>query len=122
MVFGGEHCIVGSTEVIFKIFVLFSVYSDWLRVNHLSFPKQTKGSSFLDIFSRQKLVVRRFVKSNANVFEEECKVNKVMHAMNSSKYRFLLAAQMSAVSVTKKGLDYFVITLRIDHLRAHKDI
>ena len=45
--------VVGSTEVIFKKYVLFSVYSDWLRVNHLSFSKQRKGSGFLDIFSRQ---------------------------------------------------------------------
>ena len=49
--------IVGFTEMIFKIFVLFSVYSDWLRVNHLRFLKQRKGSDFLDIFSHQKLIV-----------------------------------------------------------------
>ena len=107
--------------MIFKIFVLFSVYSDWLTVNHLSFPKQRKGSSFLDIFSRQELVVRKFVKSNANVLCEKSKENKVLHAVNSSKCRFVLAAQLFAVSVTQKGLDYFVITLRIDQLEAYKN-
>ena len=42
-----------------------------------------------------------------------------MHAVNSSKCQFLLDAQVFAVSVTQKGLDYFVITLlRIDQLQA----
>ena len=44
-----------------------------------------------------------------------------MHAVNSSKCRFVLAAQVFAVSVTQKGLDYFVITLlRIDQLQAYR--
>ena len=116
-----ERLIVGSTEVIFMIFVLFIVYSDWLRVNHLSFPKQRKGSGFLDIFSRQKLVVRKFVKLNANVLREKIKGNKIIHAVNSRKCRFVLAAQVFAVSVTQKGFDYFVITL-IDQMQAYKKI
>ena len=41
---------VGSTEVIFIIYLLFPVHSDWLRENHVSFSKQRKGSGFLDIF------------------------------------------------------------------------
>ena len=41
-----------------------------------------------------------------------------MHAVNSSKCQFVLAAQAFALSVTQKSLDYFVITLRIDQLRA----
>ena len=89
-----EPRFVGSTEVIFMIFVLFSVYSDRLGVNHLSFSKQRKGSGFLD--------------------------NKVMHA-HSRKCRFVLAAQVFPVSVTQKGLNYFVITLRIDQLQACKN-
>ena len=80
-------------------------------MNHLSFPKQTKGSGFLHIFSRQKLVVRKFIESNANVLEEKSRENNVLHAVNSSKCRFVLA-----VSMTQKGLDYFDITLRIDQL------
>ena len=107
--------------MILKIIVLLSVYSDWLRVNHLSFPKQRKGSGFLDTFSRQKLVVRKFVKSNANVLEEKSRENKVLHAVNSSKCRFVLAAQVFSVSVTQNSLDYFVIALRTDQLRAYKN-
>ena len=41
-----------------------------------------------------------------------------MHAVNSSKCRFVLAAQVLAVYVTQKCLDYFVITPRIDQLQA----
>ena len=108
--------------MIFKIFVPFSVYSDWLRVNHLSFPNQSRGSGFLDIFSRQYPVVRKFVKSNMNVLKDKDKENKVLHAVNSSKCRFVLAAQVFwgvfAVSVTKKCLDYYVITPRVDQLQA----
>ena len=113
--------IVGSTEVILKIIVLLSVYSDWLRVNHLSFSKQRKGSGFLDTFSRQKLVVRKFVKSNANVLEEKSRENKVLHAVNSVQCRFVLAVQVFSVSVTQNSSDYFVIALRIDQLRAYKN-
>ena len=83
------------------------MYSDWLIVNHLSFPKQRKGSGLLDIFSRQKLVVRKFVKSNANVLQEKIKNNKVTHAVNSRKRRFVLAAQVFTVSVTKKRFALF---------------
>ena len=113
--------IVGSTEVIFEIYVLFSVYSDWLRVNHLSFPKQRKGSGFLVISSRQKLAIQKFVKLNLNVLEERSKDNKVLHAENASKSRFVLAVQVFAVYNDSKGLNYFVITLRIDRLQAWKN-
>ena len=111
-----ENYVVGTMKVIFKIIVLFSVYSDWLRMNHLSFPKQRKGSGFLDIFSRQKLVVQNFVQSNANVVEEKSKKNKALHSMNSSKCQFVFAAQVFAVYITQKGLDYLVITKKINQL------
>ena len=52
-------------------------------------------------FLRQKLVVRKFVKSNPNFLEEKSKENKVLHAVNLSKCRFVLAAQMF-LSVTQK--------------------
>ena len=41
--------------------------------------------------------------------------------MNLSKHQFALVVQMFAVSVTQKGLDNFVTTLRIDHLQAYKN-
>ena len=56
-----------------------------------------------------------------NVLKEKSKENKGMHAMSLRKCRFLLAVQMFAVSVTQKGLDYFVLILRIDQLQAHSD-
>ena len=53
--------------------------------------------------------------------KKKIKDNEVMHSVNSRKCRFVLAAQVFAVSVTKKDLDYFVITLRIDPLQAYKN-
>ena len=56
-----------------------------------------------------------------DVLEEKSKENKVLHGVNSSKCRFVIAAQVFAESVTQKGLDYFVMTLRIDQLQAYKN-
>ena len=44
------YYIVGSTEVIFKVFVLFSAYSDWLRVNHPASQNKEKEMVFLTFF------------------------------------------------------------------------
>ena len=65
--------------------------------------------------------MRKFVKWNANVLKEQRE--KVLHVVNSSKCQFVLAVQVFAVCVcvTQKGLDYFVITLRIDQLQAYKN-
>ena len=52
--FGQVHSVllfVGSTKVIFKTFLLFFVYSDWLRVNHLSVPNKEKEMVFLTFFA-----------------------------------------------------------------------
>ena len=90
-------------------------------MNHLSFPKQRKGSGFLNIFSHQKLVVQKFIKSNANVLEEKSKENKVMHAASELGKMSMCtcsAAQVFVVSVTQKSLEYFVMTLIIDQLQA----
>ena len=51
----------------------------------------------------------------------ENKTVKILDAVNSSKFRCVLAAKMFAVSVTQKGLDYFVLTLRTDQLQAYKN-
>ena len=56
-----------------------------------------------------------------NVLEEKRKENKVLPAVNLRKCQFVLAAQVFAVSVTQKSLDYFVITLRTDQLQAYKN-
>ena len=68
---------------------------------------------------KKQILVRKFVKSNSNVLEDKIKENKVMHAVNSSNCRFVLEAQVFAVSVAQKVLDYFVITLRINQLEVY---
>ena len=83
-------------------------------MNYLSFLKQRKGSGFLDIFFAPEVG-----RSKIRQIERECS-RREMHAVNLSKCWFVLEAQMFAVSVTQKGLDYFVITLRIDQLQAYK--
>ena len=64
-------------EVIFKISVLFSAYFDWLEVNHLSFPKQRKGSGFLYIFRARNWSFEHSSKSNANILKEKSKGNLI---------------------------------------------
>ena len=104
-------------EVIFKIFVLFSVYSDWMRVIISAFQNKGNEEVNLTFFSRQKLVVRKFIKSNANVLMEKSKElsSGCCHLEQMS------SVQVFALSVNQKGLDYFVITLRIHQLQAYKN-
>ena len=115
--------IVGATEEIFEISLLFFVHYDWLRMNHLSFSKQRQESAFLDISNNAKifdLCTKPFENSsNRMQMFSKRKGREESPAGNSSEFRFVLVGVCCICDST--CLDYFVIALKIDQLQAYKN-